>query len=55
MAKLASQKITITLNKAVPNSADDTISILEDDVIEQLSEIIKELINDTSVVVEIES
>lgn len=53
MAKLATQNIVIQISKAVSESDKDEISVLDIDTIDQLLDVVSELINDDSVVVEI--
>ena len=53
MAKLASQVIAFQLSKAVKDSADDDLSALTEEMIEQLTEILSEIVDDSSVIVEL--
>lgn len=53
MAKIASQNIIIQISKAVSNSASSEITLLDNDIIQQLQETIEALISDNNVVVEL--
>ena len=55
MAKIASQHVVITLNKLVKDSDGDTVNVLSEEVIAQLEEVVAQLVNDESVVVEVQN
>ncbi len=52
MAKLATQTLAFKLSKAVKESADDHIGVIDDESIEQLVEAITALAGDDSIIVE---
>ncbi len=52
MAKIATQNIVIQLSKAVSDSADDEINVLNVETVEQLVAVVTELVGDDSLVVE---
>lgn len=53
MAKIATQNIVIQLSKAVSNSSDDEINVLNIETVEQLIAVITELVGDNSIIVEV--
>lgn len=55
MAKVVSQTIVITINKLTKNEADDEVRFLDADTVKQLEEVVQQLVNDDSLVVEVNS
>lgn len=53
MAKLASQNVVIQLSKAVSDDDPETLEVLNDETITSIKEIVSELIEDKSIVIEI--
>lgn len=53
MAKLATQNIVIQISRAVPDSHDDQIAVLDQESIDQLREAVEALAGDQNVVVEL--
>ena len=53
MAKIATQNIVIQLSKAVSDSSDDEINVLEVETVEQLIAVVTELVNDSGIIVEV--
>lgn len=53
MAKLASQNIVVQLSKAVSDDEPDSVKVLNEETVSNIKEVVSELIDDNSVVVEV--
>lgn len=53
MAKLATQNIIIQISKAVADSDDDEINVLDLETIAQLVDVVTELVGDEGAVIEV--
>lgn len=55
MAKISEQFVIIKMSKLFKNESEATASFVSNNVLESLSTIVEEMINDDSVVVEVEN
>lgn len=55
MPHIVSQEITITINKLVKEGSTDKVDFLDSETIKQLEEVVQQLVEDKSVVVEASS
>lgn len=55
MAKIVSQHIVITINKLAKDDDDSDLVVIQENTIKELEEIVQQLVNDDSVIIEVSS
>lgn len=53
MAKVVEENLVITVSKLIPNNSEIEADFLKNDQLEQIQEVITELIDDSSLIVEV--